>query len=114
MPSVMRGLSTARLRRELTRLLPVRPFHLRFWDGSEVAATVAQAPAFEVRAPSAIAHVLRAPGRLGLGRAYVEGSLAADDLDAAFEVIDSWSAPRLAPASRARLLLAAGVAAAAA
>jgi cyclopropane-fatty-acyl-phospholipid synthase len=110
----MRGLLTAPLRRELTRLLPVRPFHLRFWDGSEVPATVPQAPAFEVRAPGAIAHVLRAPGRLGLGRAYVEGSLAADDLDAAFEVIDSWSAPPLAPASRVRLLVAAAAAAAAA
>jgi cyclopropane-fatty-acyl-phospholipid synthase len=103
-------LLTAPLRRELTRLLPDRPFHVHFWDGTVVPATSVNAPAFEVRAPSAVAHALRTPGRLGLGRAYVEGSLDADDLDAAFRVIDSWKAPRIVLADRVRLVGAAAAA----
>jgi cyclopropane-fatty-acyl-phospholipid synthase len=109
----MRPLS-APLRHELARVLPERPFHIRFWDGTAVPATTAEAPTFNVRAPSAVAHVLRAPSRLGLGRGYVEGSLDADDLDAAFRVIDSWKAPRIDSRNRIRLLLAAAVAAASA
>ena len=65
------------------RAFPSRPFHVRFWDGGAVPATAPSAPTFFVRRPSALAHFLRAPGTLGLGRAYVEGSLAVDDLDAA-------------------------------
>jgi cyclopropane-fatty-acyl-phospholipid synthase len=103
-------LLTAALRRELARLLPDRPFHVHLWDGTVVPATTADAPAFNVRAPSAVAHVLRAPGRLGLGRAYVDGSLDADDLDLAFRVVDSWQAPRVALADRLRLLGAAAIA----
>ncbi len=49
---------------------------------------------------------LRSPGTLGLGRAYVEGSLDVDDLDAAFIVVDEWEPPRLSLADRARLGLA--------
>ena len=52
---------TLPLRRELQRALPDRPFALRFWDGSVVAATVAGAPEFQVRRPRAVAHFLRAP-----------------------------------------------------
>jgi cyclopropane-fatty-acyl-phospholipid synthase len=103
-------LLTAALRRELTRLLPDRPFHVRFWDGTAVPATTVDAPAFNVRAPSAVAHVLRSPSRLGLGRAYVEGSLEADDLDLAFRVVDTWRAPRVVLRDRLRLLGAGAVA----
>jgi cyclopropane-fatty-acyl-phospholipid synthase len=98
--------------RELTRLLPIRPFDVRLWDGGTVAATTPGAPTFFVRRPSALAHFLRAPSSLGLGRAYTEGSLAVDDLDAAFIVVDSWEPPPLAPADRARLGLALVLAAA--
>jgi cyclopropane-fatty-acyl-phospholipid synthase len=56
--------------------------------------------------------VLRAPGRLGLGRAYVEGALDADDLDAALALVDAWTPPRLARFERLRLLGAAALAAA--
>ena len=35
------------------------------------------------------------PATLGLGRAYVDGSLAVDDLDAAFIVVDDWEPPAL-------------------
>ena len=98
--------ASAPLSRELERLLPSRPFHVRFWDGGAVGATVADAPTFFVRRPSALAHFLRAPGTLGLGRAYVDGSLAVDDLDAAFAVVDTWEPPPMSGADRVRLGLA--------
>jgi cyclopropane-fatty-acyl-phospholipid synthase len=62
---------------------------------------------FAVRSPDAVAHVLRAPGQLGLGRAYVSGALDVDDVDAALELLDSWQPPPIAGRSRARLSLAA-------
>jgi cyclopropane-fatty-acyl-phospholipid synthase len=98
--------------RELKRLLPERPFHVRFWDGGAVGATVPTAPTFFVRRPSALAQFMRAPGSLGLGRAYVEGSLTVDDLDAAFMVVDSWEPPPFGRKDMARLGLAIAAAAA--
>jgi cyclopropane-fatty-acyl-phospholipid synthase len=62
---------------------------------------------FEVRSPDALAHVLRAPGQLGLGRAYVSGALAVDDVDAVLELLDSWQPPPIAGRERVRLSLAA-------
>ncbi len=94
------------LGRELRRAFPSRPFHVRFWDGTAVPASSGDAPTFFVRRPTALAHFLSAPGSLGLGRAYVDGSLAVDDLDAAFLVVDDWQPPTLRPADRARLGLA--------
>ncbi|HTU78549.1 MAG TPA: cyclopropane-fatty-acyl-phospholipid synthase family protein [Solirubrobacteraceae bacterium] len=87
-------------------MFPSRPFHVRFWDGGAVAATVPEAPTFHVRRPSALAHFLRAPGTLGLGRAYTDGSLAVDDLDGAFIVVDEWEPPPLSNIERLRLGLA--------
>jgi cyclopropane-fatty-acyl-phospholipid synthase len=98
---------TAPLRRELERVFPARPFELRFWDGSVLAATSPGAPQFEARSPAALAHFLRAPGPLGLGRAYVDGTLAVDDLDSAFLVVDTWEPPPIGARERTRLLLAA-------
>jgi len=95
--------ASAPLSRQLERLLPSRPFHVSFWDGGAVGATAADAPTFFVRRPSALAHFLRAPGTLGLGRAYVDGSLAVDDLDAAFAVVDTWEPPPLRGGDRVRL-----------
>jgi cyclopropane-fatty-acyl-phospholipid synthase len=95
--------ASAPLTRELQRLLPARPFNVRFWDGGSLPATVSGSPTFIVRRPAGLAHFLRSPGPLGLGRAYVEGSLAVDDLDAAFIVVDHWEPPPLAPVDRARL-----------
>ena len=100
------------LGRELERLLPARPFHVRFWDGGVVPATAPSSPTFDVRSPSALAHFLRAPSSLGLGRAYVDGSLAVDDLDAAFVVVDEWEPRDLSRPEQARLGLALAVAAA--
>jgi cyclopropane-fatty-acyl-phospholipid synthase len=100
-------LLTAPLRSEIERVLPSRPFGLRFWDGGAVPGTDANAPTFFVRRPVAVAQFLRAPGSLGLGRAYVEGSLDVDDLDAAFLVVDEWQPPAISRADRARLTMAA-------
>ena len=107
------ALLTAPLRRELSRALRDRPFGVRFWDGTSLPASELPAATFELRSPRAVAQVLRAPGRLGLGRAYVEGSLGADDLDGAFAVVDAWTPPPLGRAARLRLLGAALVSAAA-
>jgi cyclopropane-fatty-acyl-phospholipid synthase len=95
--------ANAPLARALRETLPQRPFHVRFWDGCAVQATSPCAPTFFVRRPSAMSQFLRAPGTLGLGRAYVEGSLDVDDLDAAFIVVDEWTPPPLSLAERARL-----------
>jgi cyclopropane-fatty-acyl-phospholipid synthase len=60
-----------------------------------------------VRSPDALAHALRAPGQLGLGRAYVSGALDVDDVDAVLELLDSWQPPPIDGRTRARLGLAA-------
>jgi cyclopropane-fatty-acyl-phospholipid synthase len=99
------------LGRELQRVFPSRPFNVRFWDGGTVAATVEEAPTFFVRRPVALAHFLSAPGTLGLGRAYVDGSLAVDDLDRALLVVDEFDPPELSVADRVRLGLATAAAA---
>ena len=78
---------TAPLRHELESALPRRPFSIRFWDGTEVPATDPGSPTFTFHSPRAFAHVLRAPGELGLGRAYVAGLLDVDDLDSAIRVV---------------------------
>jgi cyclopropane-fatty-acyl-phospholipid synthase len=91
------------LRRELATALPRRPFKLRFWDGSELAASQADAPTFWFRSPCALAHVLRAPGELGIGRAYVAGLVEVDDLDAALRMIDTFQAPPLPIGHKLRL-----------
>jgi cyclopropane-fatty-acyl-phospholipid synthase len=98
--------NTDMLRRELPAALPQRPFALRFWDGTALPATEPGAPTFTFRSPRAFAHVLRAPGELGLGRAYVTGLLDVDDLEAALRLVDNWTPPSLAPARWARLGLA--------
>jgi cyclopropane-fatty-acyl-phospholipid synthase len=95
------------LRRELAQALPERPFALRFWDGSELAPTTSGGPIFTVRSPAAVAHLLRAPGQLGLGRAYAAGELEADDLDRVIGLLDSFQAPAIDTKTRLRLTLAA-------
>jgi cyclopropane-fatty-acyl-phospholipid synthase len=99
------------LRRSIARTLPERPFTVRFWDGGVVPASTSPAPTFRFEHPSALAHCLRAPSALGLFRAYVEGSLTVDDLDAAFLVVDDWEPPVLSRSDRARLALGAVLAA---
>ncbi|MFI5004521.1 MAG: class I SAM-dependent methyltransferase [Solirubrobacterales bacterium] len=98
---------TEPLRREMARALPERPFALRFWDGTELAATAPEGPVFTVHSPRAVAHLLRAPGQLGLGRAYAAGELEADDLDRVIGLLDSFKAPPIDHATRLRLTVAA-------
>jgi cyclopropane-fatty-acyl-phospholipid synthase len=95
------------LLRELARALSERPFTLRFWDGSELAPTASGGPIFTVRSPTAVAHLLRAPGQLGLGRAYAVGELEADDLDGVIRLLDTFKAPTIDAKARLRLTLAA-------
>ena len=100
---------TERLRRELTGALPERRFTVRFWDGTELPATSGNGdgPVFTVRSPKAVAHIVRAPGELGLGRAYVAGELEVDDLDKVIDLIDHFEEPHLDRADRVRLAIAA-------
>jgi cyclopropane-fatty-acyl-phospholipid synthase len=70
-------------------------------------STAGDGPHFRARTPRAIAHAVRAPGQLGLGRAYVAGDLEVDDLDAVVSLLRGWSPPALDRGARARLLLAA-------
>jgi hypothetical protein len=82
---------TGPLRAELERCLPQRPFEVEFWDESRLPSTTGNGgPRFRVRSPQAVAHVLRAPGQLGIGRAYVSGELEVDDIDAALGLLDTW------------------------
>jgi cyclopropane-fatty-acyl-phospholipid synthase len=98
---------TGPLRRELQRALPSRPFHVAFWDGTRLEGTDGDGPSFHVRSPAAVAQALRAPGQLGLGRAYVSGELEVDDLDAVVRLLDTWQPAALDRSARARLALAA-------
>ena len=97
---------TAPLRREIQAALPRRPFTLRFWDGTIVPATEPDGPTFEFGSPTALAHVLRAPGELGLGRAYAAGLLTVDDLDASLRLVDTFQAPELPLTQQAKLAVA--------
>src|SRR5918997_3455850 len=92
---------------ELSRAVPSRPFALELGDGGRLPATNGGGPTFQVRSPEAFAHALRAPGQLGLGRAYVSGALAVDDLDEVLELLDSWQPPPLDRRVQGRLALAA-------
>jgi cyclopropane-fatty-acyl-phospholipid synthase len=97
---------TAPLRRALTSTLPRRPFGVRFWDGTEVPATEPGAPTLTLLTPRALAHALRAPGELGLGRAYVAGMLEVDDMEAALKMVDEFEPPDLSLREQANLALA--------
>jgi cyclopropane-fatty-acyl-phospholipid synthase len=98
----------AAFREELARALPNRPFEVAFWDGSTLPATNgASLTTFRVKSPIALAHVLRAPGQLGIGRAYVSGALDVDDIDAAIDVLDTWKPPALDTKQKLKLAAAA-------
>jgi cyclopropane-fatty-acyl-phospholipid synthase len=99
--------STEPIRAELGRAIPERPFTIEFWDGTQLPSTNGGGPRFSVRSPAAFAHALRAPGQLGLGRAYVSGEIEVDDVDAVLDLLDSWQPPPLDRAAQVRLALAA-------
>src|SRR3954464_6646044 len=97
------------LRAEIERALPDRPFAIAWWDGATTPPTSGNGsgPTFTVCSPAAVAHVLRAPGQLGLGRAYVAGALEVDDVDAVVRLLDTWKPPRVDTMERVRLAFAA-------
>ena len=97
--------NTGRLRSEIEARVPERPFAVEFWDGTRLPSTSGDGPTFFVRSPRAAAHVLRAPGQLGLGRAYVSGELEVDDIEAVIALLDGWQPPALDGADKRALLL---------
>jgi cyclopropane-fatty-acyl-phospholipid synthase len=98
---------TESLRREIEHNFPDRPFRVEFWDGTSIPSTNGDGPVFSVRSPKAIVDLLRAPGELGIGRAYVHGTLMPDDLDQAMAMMFSWEPPVIDRRAQARLMLAA-------
>jgi cyclopropane-fatty-acyl-phospholipid synthase len=95
---------TAPLRAALAHALPERPFRLELWDGSVLPATNgAGGSTFRVRSHRALGQLLRAPGQLGLGRAYVSGELEVDDIDAVLELLDRYEVQPLDARGKARL-----------
>ena len=94
-----------RLRREIEARIPERPFTVEFWDGTRLPSTGGDGPTFSVRSPRAAAHVLLAPGQLGLGRAYVSGEIEVDDIEAVIDLLDGWQPPALDGADKRALLL---------
>jgi len=96
---------TKPLRREIEARIPERPFSVEFWDGTRLPSTDGDGPTFFIRSPRAAAHALRAPGQLGLGRAYVSGEIEVDDIDAVIELLDSWQPPSLGRGDVAHLAL---------
>jgi cyclopropane-fatty-acyl-phospholipid synthase len=94
--------------RELARAFRDRPFALEFWDGSRVPPTDdAAAPTLRFRTPGAVLQLLRSPGQLGIGRAYVLGELETDDLDSVVALMGRWAPPSLSVSRRLRLAAAA-------
>jgi cyclopropane-fatty-acyl-phospholipid synthase len=96
---------TGRLRGEIEARIPERPFVVEFWDGTRLPSTTGDGPTFSVHSPRAAAHVLRAPGQLGLGRAYVSGEIEVDDIEAVIALLDGWQPPTLDGADKRALLL---------
>jgi cyclopropane-fatty-acyl-phospholipid synthase len=95
------------LRAEIERTLPDRPFAIEWWDGARTPATREGGPTFRVRSPRALGHALRAPGQLGLGRAYVSGELEVDDIDRVIALLREWQPPAIESATKRRLAAAA-------
>src|SRR3954467_10650802 len=98
---------TGPIRRELRSAFPDRPFTVEFWDGTRVDSTDGSGPKFTVRSPRAVARALRAPGQLGIGRAYVAGALEIDDIDQVMDLLEDWNPPPIDGGTKARLILAA-------
>jgi cyclopropane-fatty-acyl-phospholipid synthase len=99
--------NTRELSSALAQALPDRPFALELWDGSALPPTNGGGPTFKITSPEALGHVLRSPGQLGLGRAYVSGGIEVDDIDEALALIARWSPPPIDNRAKANIALAA-------
>jgi cyclopropane-fatty-acyl-phospholipid synthase len=95
-------MATAPIREALAAALPQRPFRVELWDGTSLPS-VNGGPTFRLRSPEALGHVLRAPGQLGIGRAYVTGALEVDDVEAALDLLDAWKPPAIDARAKARI-----------
>jgi cyclopropane-fatty-acyl-phospholipid synthase len=87
-----------------------RAFGLRFWDGSELPATRngAATPVLVLRSPDALVRIVRAPGELGLSRAWVSGELDVEgDLEQAIARTEAWRHAPLRPTDALHALRAA-------
>jgi cyclopropane-fatty-acyl-phospholipid synthase len=99
---------TSTLREALETALPERPFRLELWDGTALESTNGHGgPTFRLTSPEALGHVLRSPGQLGLGRAYVSGGIDVDDIDQALAMIARWSPPPIDTRTKKDIALAA-------
>ena len=99
-------MSTAPLREALEEALPDRPFRIDLWDGTSLPSADG-GPTFRLRSPQALGHVLRSPGQLGVGRAYVSGALDVDDVEGALQLLDTWSPPPIDKRSQLKIAAAA-------
>lgn len=93
------------LRPLLAEILGPRPsVAVRLWDGSTFGPTGARAE-IHIRSPRALQRLVRAPGELGLGRAYVAGELDLNgDLEAVLEIGDRRADVRPSPTTVASAL----------
>jgi cyclopropane-fatty-acyl-phospholipid synthase len=98
--------SAASLGEKLEGALPDRPFGIELWDGTRIPST-REGPTLKIHSPRAIGHLLRAPGELGLGRAYVCGEIDVDDLDGVIALLGRWSPPPISATAKLDLGLAA-------
>ena len=99
---------TSALKEALETALPDRPFRLELWDGTALESTNGHGgPTFRLTSPEALGHVLRSPGQLGLGRAYVSGGIDVDDIDQALALIARWSPPPIDTRTKKDIALAA-------
>jgi cyclopropane-fatty-acyl-phospholipid synthase len=98
--------SAASLGEKLEGAFPDRPFTIELWDGTRIPST-REGPTLRIHSPRAIGHLLRAPGELGLGRAYVCGEIDVDDLDGVIALLGRWSPPPIGPTAKLDLGLAA-------
>jgi cyclopropane-fatty-acyl-phospholipid synthase len=65
-----------------------RPINMRFWDGSVLPATArTTAPTLIVHSPRALSYLLRAPGEVGLGAAWIAGEI---DVEGDLEALLGW------------------------
>lgn len=86
---------------------PQPPVHVSFWDASEFGSSDASAR-IDVRSPVALRRIVRSPGELGLGRAYVAGELdISGDVYAVLALRDVRSDLRLGASERMAALSAA-------
>jgi cyclopropane-fatty-acyl-phospholipid synthase len=95
------------LRDEIERALPDRPFAIEWWDGVRSEPTSDSDLVFKVKSSKALGHALRAPGQLGIGRAYVDGQLEASDIDLAVDLLQQWKPPIIDGETKRKLALAA-------